>query len=301
VDWEDVSYFLTLLREGSVRAAGARLTVSHSTVARRVEALEEKLQVRLFDRTPDGYSLTDAGRLMVAGAERVETEMSALERGLLGQDERLEGTVRVTCTDSYLSDLITRSLAELCAQYPAIELEITTSYRTFDLSKREADIALRLFRPQKRPADHLLGKKLVSVAYGNYVAIAHAERLDPELVGNETRWLGWNEPGLDEVWLRETSYPKVPLWGRFGTVELQLQATHAGLGIANLPCVTADRDPGLRRLASADVRTYFDIWMLSHPDLRDTARLQRARELITCAVQAEGPWLRGERPASPGV
>lgn len=298
MDWDDVRYFLALSREGSVRAAGAKLAVSHSTVARRVEALEEKLEVRLFDRTPDGYALTDAGRLMVAGAERVEVEMSSLERSLMGQDERLEGTVRVTCTDGYLSDLITRSLAELCGQYPGIELEVTTSYRTFDLSKREADIALRLFRPGKQPATHLLGKQLVGVAYGNYVAIAHADRLDPELAANATRWLGWGERAQDEAWVAESSYAKVPIWGRFGNVELQLQAARAGLGIANLPCATADRDSRLRRLAKPDVRTFFDVWMLSHPDLRDTARIRRARELITHAVQNEGPWLRGECPAS---
>jgi DNA-binding transcriptional LysR family regulator len=166
------------------------------------------------------------------------------------------------------------------------------------LSKREADIALRLFRPGKQPAEHLLGKKLVSVAYGNYVATAHAERLDPELAGNQTRWLGWVEPATDQSWVSQSSYPEVPLWGRFPSVELQQQAARAGLGITNLPCATADRDAKLKRLAKADVRAYFDVWMLSHPDLRDTTRLQRARELITHAVQSESPWLRGERPAS---
>lgn len=299
MDWDDVRYFLALSRERSARAAGAKLAVSHSTVARRVEALEEKLQVRLFDRTPDGYALNDAGRLLVAGAERVEAEMSSLERSLLGQDERLEGTIRVTCTDVYLSDLITRSLSELCSKYPAIELEVTTSYRTFDLSKREADIALRLVRPGKQPAEHLLGKKLVSVAYGNYVAIAHADRLDPEIVGNRTRWLGWMDLATDRAWVAESSYPDVPVWGSFAGVELQLQAARAGLGIANLPCATADRDNQLRRLSKSDVRVYFDVWMLSHPDLRDTARMQRARELITRAVHDEGPWLRGEHPVEP--
>jgi DNA-binding transcriptional LysR family regulator len=106
VDWDDVRHFLALARVGSVRAAGSMLGVSHSTVARRVEALETRLGARLFDRHRDGYLLTDAGREMVAGAERVEREMAALERGLAGQDARLEGPVRVSCTDHFIAKIL---------------------------------------------------------------------------------------------------------------------------------------------------------------------------------------------------
>jgi len=151
MDWDDVRYFLAVSREGSVRAAGSILAVSHSTVARRVEALEEKLKVRLFDRTPEGYALTSAGRQMVEGAERVEVEMAALERRLLGQDESFHGLVRVTCANEYLSDMIVRDLAAYCATYPGIDLAVTSSFRSFDLSKREADIAVRMTRIGKDP------------------------------------------------------------------------------------------------------------------------------------------------------
>ena len=113
VDWDDIRHFLALARTGSVRAAGAALGVSHSTVARRVEALEAQLRTKLFDRHRDGYQLTDAGRLMIDGAERVEYEMAALERGVAGQDERLEGPVRVTCTDPFVAAMLVRDLSEL--------------------------------------------------------------------------------------------------------------------------------------------------------------------------------------------
>jgi molybdenum-dependent DNA-binding transcriptional regulator ModE len=111
VDWDDIRHFLALARTGSVRAAGSLLGVSHSTVARRVEALELWLSVKLFDRHRDGYLLTDAGTEMVAGAERVERELAALERALAGQDARLEGPVRVTCTDPFMARLLLRALA----------------------------------------------------------------------------------------------------------------------------------------------------------------------------------------------
>jgi DNA-binding transcriptional LysR family regulator len=112
VNWDDVRHFLALARTGTVRAAGVSLGVSHSTIARRVETLESRLGAKLFDRNRDGYILTDAGREMVTGAERVEREMAALERGLAGQDARLEGPVRVTCTDPFIAKILVEALAD---------------------------------------------------------------------------------------------------------------------------------------------------------------------------------------------
>ena len=298
MDWDDVRYFLALSRHGSVRAAGSSLGVSHSTVARRVEALEERLKVRLFDRTPDGYTLTDGGRQMIPGAERVEGEMAELERKLLGQDERLHGLVRITCTDAYLSDIIVRDMASFCAKYPGIDLEVSNSYRAFDLSKREADIALRVHRVDKDPPEHLIGRKLARVYYANYVAKAHRERLDPEVVGNNTRWLGWGPRKSDEEWVSKSSYPQVPVWGAFGSQALHQQALRAGLGIGKMACYIGDKDPLLQRLKRDDLAPYFDIWMLSHPDLRDNARLQSARDYLAQALLAETPLFHGERPES---
>jgi DNA-binding transcriptional LysR family regulator len=120
MDWDDVRHFLTLARSGSVRAAGASLGVSHSTVARRVEALEARLGARLFDRTRDGYTLTPTGRQMLAGAERVEREMDDLARGVVGADERLVGTVALTCSDNFVAGLLLGDLAAFCRTYPGI-------------------------------------------------------------------------------------------------------------------------------------------------------------------------------------
>jgi DNA-binding transcriptional LysR family regulator len=272
--------------------------VSHSTVARRVEALEERLKVRLFDRTPDGYCLTGAGAQMVARAERVEQEMATLERELLGQDERLKGRVRVTCTDEFLSDLIVQNLAPFCLSYPSIDLEISPSYRPYDLSKREADIALRILRLDKQPPEHLLGRKLVPIYYANYVAREHEQRLDPEIVGSRSRWLGWTNPKTDAMWVLESSYPDVPVWGSFMGMGLQRSALRAGLGIANLPCFVGDADPALRRLGKADLKPWFSLWILSHPDLRDTERLRLARDHLTQAILGQSSRFLGDRPAA---
>jgi DNA-binding transcriptional LysR family regulator len=294
VDWDDVRHFLALARVGSVRAAGSMLGVSHSTVARRVEALETRLGVRLFDRHRDGYLLTDAGGEMVAGAERVEREMAALERGLAGQDARLEGPVRVTCTDPFMAKILLRGLARLCEEHPGIELELAADAKNLDLSKREADVAVRAFLPTATPPEHLIGRRLVPITLCNYAGTAHAVALDPERGGRPWRWLGSNLSKVVEELVASSSYPELPVWGTFETMEVMVEAARAGLGIVMLPTYVGDPDPGLTRLPRPDLRHAADFWLLSHRDLRDNARLRAARESIATALAEHAALFRGE-------
>ena len=294
MDWNDVRYFLALARLSSVRAAGESLGVSHSTVARRVEALEQQLATRLFDRNRDGYALTAAGQQMVPGAERVEHEMNTLERELAGCDERLAGPVRLTCCDEFVSAMLVHELASLCETYPEIELELTTDSRAFDLSKREADIAVRTLAAGGKPPEHLIGRKLVAMYCANYVAAAHADELDPEQPGACPRWIAFDERTYVDAMIAASSYPEVPAWGSFASLALMAQATREGLGIAMLPCYVADPDPTLRRLAKPDLRHVADLWLLSHPDLRDNARLGAARAVVSRALLRRDALFRGD-------
>jgi DNA-binding transcriptional LysR family regulator len=284
MDWDDVRHFLALARTGSVRSAGASLAVSHSTVARRVETLETRLGVKLFDRNRDGYLLTAAGNDMLAGAERVEREMAALERGLAGQDARLEGRVRVTCTDAYVGRILLSSLAGLCTQHPGVELELHVDDAYMDLSKREADIALRAIIAGGSPPEHLIGRRVAPIVLASYVGVAHADRLDPERGGGHVRWLGSDMPKVVERLVAGSSYPELPIWGAFQSMEVMAHAAHAGLGLAMLPTYVGDADPALQRLANPDVRHVADFWLLTHRDLRDNARLRVARAQITAAL-----------------
>jgi DNA-binding transcriptional LysR family regulator len=296
MDWNDVRYFLALARTGSVRAAGTLLGVSHSTVARRVEALETELAVRLFDRHRDGYLLTDAGEQMVPGAERVESEMAALERGVAGQDTRLEGPVRVTCTDPFVGRMLVRALAELCERHPGLEIALDADSRNMDLSKREADVAVRAVAKDATPPAHLLGRKIVPIVIASYVALAHADRLDPERDGSEARWLGSDRTKVAEALVASSSYPDVPTWGAFASMAVLLDAAREGLGMVMLPAYVGDPDPTLRRLTRPDVRHMGDFWLLSHPDLRDNARLRAARECVGEALASRTPLFAGEQP-----
>ena len=297
MDWNDVRHFLALARLGSVRAAGASLGVSHSTVARRVEALEAQLGVRLFDRHRDGYLLTDAGLEMRPAAERVEREMASLERGLAGRDERLEGTIRLTLCDPYVSSLLVPRLAALAESHPGIEIELGVDSRRLDLSKREADIAVRALGQGQTAPEHLLGRKLVPLVMCSYVAVAHAARRDPELAGSEPRWIGFDDTKTMDVLVGSSTYSELPVWGAFGTLSVMVQATRAGLGIAMLPTYVGDPDPSLRRLDAPDLRHLADLWLLSHPDLRDNARLQMAREHVAEALRDRLALFGGDEPS----
>lgn len=294
VDWDDVRHFLALARLGSVRAAGAALGVSHSTVARRVEALEGRLAARLFDRSRDGYVLTDAGREMLPAAERVEEEMAALERGLVGRDERLAGPVNVTCCDGFVAELVLGDLRPFLDAHPEIELTFTTDTRPFDLSKREADLAIRILAREAQPPAHLIGRRVAPLVIASYVSEAHADRLDPDRPGTAPRWLAGTDWAIQDMLVHRASYPRFPIWGRFSSLELIAQAAVEGLGLAMLPTYAGDRVPGLRRLAKPDLRHLADLWLLCHPDLRDNARVRAMRQHLAGALAARRPTFEGE-------
>lgn len=296
MDWDHLRHFLALAREGSARAAGAALGVSHSTVLRRVEALEAHLSARLFDRHRDGYLLTEAGRQVLGRAERAEAELAALERDVVGQDERLAGSVSVTCCDDFVSDLLVRELARFCSDYPDISLGLVTDSRSFDLSKREADLAVRILGRGVDPPEHLLGRRLGPVVVGSYVATAHAGALDPERPGSAARWVAFDDEATTRALVASSSYPELPVWGAFASLPLLLQAAENGLGLVMLPTYVGDRQPGLQRMPRPDLRHVADLWLLCHPDLRDNARLRAARERIRSCFARHAPLFRGEDP-----
>lgn len=296
MDWTDVHYFLTLARHGSVRAAGAQLGVSHSTVARRVEALEARLATRLFDRSRDGYALTEAGRQMLPRAQRIEEEMSALERSALGRDERLAGRVDISCCDRFVARILLDALLPVCRAHPDIELGLSAESRAADLSRREADIAVRALACGQSPPGFLIGLRLAPITVASYVAEAHAERVAPRPGGLDARWVAFKDRQVHDGLVAQSSHADLPSWGAFGSLDLLVDALQAGLGIGLLPTYVGDTIAGLRRLDAPDLRHVADLWLLCHPDLRENARLRTVRACIVDAFRAHHALFAGEAP-----
>ncbi len=287
--WDDVRLFLALVRAGSVRGAAQQARVSHSTVARRVEAFETRLGVKLFDRLPTGYVLTAAGEDLLGVAENIENELDAVQRRLVGQDKRLAGVIRVTMADVIATHLLMPNLTEFQEIYPNIELEVVITYEPLDLTRREADVAIRFI---KSPPDHLIGHKLASVASAAYTTqdyVKQHDLLDPTSVS----WIGFGPPSPFPKWVKQSDYPHVPARGTFDSMLLQLEAARCGMGIAKLPCFIGDPDPRLIRLPPGEARPDYDLWLLRHRDTRSTARLRVFSEFIADAVSNYRSLLEG--------
>ncbi|MFT6144839.1 MAG: DNA-binding transcriptional LysR family regulator [Myxococcota bacterium] len=296
MDWNDVRHFLALARSGSARGAGAALGVSHSTVARRVDALEERLATRLFDRTPDGYQLTVAGQDILPSAERIEKEVFAIECAVTGQDERLEGPVALTCCDHFVSGLLMPRLHAFSEASPDVHLHINVDTRSYDLSKREADVAIRILVRGDQPPEYLVGRIVAPMMLANYVAISHQASLDPDVPGSQPRWAGFDPTEVQTQLIAESSYPSVRRGTTFASLDLLIQAACAGFGTVMLPTYIGDREPRLRRLTHPDLRHIADLWLLSHPDLRENARFRATKQCIKQAFATHSDLFRGLQP-----
>ena len=204
----------------------------------------------MFERLPTGYQPTEAGVRLIGAAERIEAEALALERDLTGRDARLSGRVRVTCSETLAYRLLTAELGRFAELHPGIAVELVIDNRQLDLSRREADVALRATRPVQR---ELFGRKLATMGWAIYGSLDHLDRHGTPLsvadLGRH-RMVGWGETALPvraAEWLAET-VPAEAVVYRTASLINQLMAVKAGIGLAALPCYLADPEPDLRRV-----------------------------------------------------
>lgn len=279
LDWDDLKVVLALSRKGSARGAAQQLGVSNSTITRRLDDMEHKLHTRLFDRTPDGYKLTGAGEQVLPTAEHVEELVLAVERKVTGGDQELEGSIRVTLPPVNRMGFLVQRLVEFAGQYPGIELELTTSLDALDLSRREADIAIRVMPANVPPPEYLIGRHLASITASTYV---HRNMLNPDNPEDVSHlsWIGKNPEGQREEWLAHTDYPLQPVRHAIIDLSLLCEAVRSGMGMAYMPCFSCYNDPDLVRVPGATIVHHADMWVLTHKDLRLSARMRALREII---------------------
>ncbi len=275
MNWDDLKIFLAVAEAPSMRMAAKTLRVSHSTVSRRIEALESKLAARLFDRLPEGYVLTPAGRDLVPVSQELREKVDAYSLKVMGRDTELEGTICVTMPDVIAVEVIMPYIAEFQQLYPDIMIRIEASMEVLDLNRREADIA---FRFTNEPPEHLIGRRVATANQAVYVHKNYAARHnfnDPDCAAT---WIGWGEPVDAPKWIATSPYPHLKMSNHFNNPLIQREAVRQQLGIGFLPCVIMDSDPSLIRLTKPVPSR--DFWVLTHKDLKDTARLRVFREFI---------------------
>jgi DNA-binding transcriptional LysR family regulator len=290
IGWYDLKVFLALARTGSVRQAAGMLSISHSTVARRLTALKERLQVRLFDRLPNGYALNASGEQILEHAVTVEREILRIERSITGTDTRLSGPVQITLPPP-ISPLVVPMLARFKDIYPDIEIEILATYDVVDLSRRDADIAIRFFQ---EPEPWLVGRRLpkfANAAYASRDYVAQQTFTGPE---PSARRIGWRGDGAWPEWVKDTDFPLCQTHWQINDPLVQMEAARASVGMALIPCWIGDRDPDLIRVPPGRTGSLRQAWILTHPDLRTSARVRAIVSFLATAIEAESAVLRGE-------
>ena len=294
-DWNDARFFLAIARDGSHSAAGRRLKVRQSTVGRRLAALESTLGARLFERTPGGYLLNPAGETLLAHAERIEDEALSAERALLGREGRVAGTVRMTAPQALGNLLVVPLLARLRTLQPDIVVELVAENANLSLTRREADLALRLGRPSQ---PLLLVRRVGDVGNGLFASRAYLDkrgRPRNDLVGHD--YIDY-----DETYLAKQAISWLSQRARGARRVLRVNNSHgiaaavsAGFGVGPLPVWLGEMIPELERVLPAEAYTQ-DLWLVLHRDLQKVARIRAVADFLVAQLRLAGPRLQGQPP-----
>lgn len=286
----DLRLVLAVGRAGTLLGGARGLGIDHSTAFRRLNALEERLGVRLFERRRDGYAPTAAGEEMIAAAARVDEELLALERKLAGADLRPSGTVRVTITDTGVP-LLTPLFAKFRAEHPEIALEIAVANQFFALSRRDADVAIR---PSADVPEDLIAHRIAGVATGPYASRSYDEAHRGAPL-HEHHWIAPDD-SLSHLgsarWLQR-NVPDDRIGYRASSLVALQEAAREGLGVAPLPCYLGDTDARLVRVGAPLPEMAATLWVLLHPDLKRVARIRAFVDFIVPALTRMRPLLEG--------
>jgi DNA-binding transcriptional LysR family regulator len=273
--WDDFRLIKAVADARGLPAAAAQIGVNHSTVFRRLKQIEDTLGNALFERHRTGYALTPAGEEMVTLANRLDEEITAVGRKLAGREPSPAGELRVTTNDSLLIHLLMPLLAGFRERYPEVRLDVVLTNQALNLSKRDADVAIRA---TDQPPENLVGRRAARIAwalYGRAIDFPEPGAIDQEELKTRN-WvsLGDNLAQLKAVkFVQENVAPERVVY-KINTVLGLAEAVEVGLGIGHVPCLIGDARPTLVRLAPPDPAYAADLWLLTHPDLRHAPRVR---------------------------
>ncbi len=277
LEWSDLPVFLAIARDGTLGAAARRLGQTQPTMGRRLRALETAIGTTLFQRTSDGFVLTDEGQAMFAHAVRMEEEAHAMQRALAGSAVGLEGLLRLSCSDWFGTTLLSPVLAEFADLHPRVTVELLTDARIYSLARREADLVMRIAAFDE---PEVLARRLVSIPYGLY---SGSERWRPKAgdgIGCRLVLMDTAFGGMPDVGWAMRQLPQATIVSRSNSREVQARLCALGVGLAILPRPLGDATPGLALIDLGEAPPSRDTWIGYHRDLQRLPRLRAMFDLI---------------------
>ncbi len=280
----EIEVLLCLTRTGTLAEAGLRLGVDGSTVFRTVQRIEKGLGQRLFERGRNGYQATDLALQLAQHAERIEAELEAARTLVHNPGREVAGTIRITSTDSILHGLLLSPLRQLSEMHPALHFEINTGNQLLNLSKRDADIALRM---TSHPPVHLVGKNLGLIHSALFASRLHTQPEDPQ----HWRWIGLDEvlPEHPTVRWRKEAFPKATPYYMVSSLVTMMEMIEAGLGVGALPMFLASTRPTLHALLPMPEQYAAPLWMLTHPESRHLRRISTVFQFLSSNLLLDHP------------
>lgn len=291
MNWDDFRLVRAIAEARSLVGAADSLGLNHSTIFRRLGQIEADLGRALFERSRAGYAPTAAGDEMIALANRMSDGVIEFERRLAGQDERPRGELRITTTDSLFTTLLAPMFASFRIAYPEIRTDIIVSNAALNLSRRDADVAIRA---TSEPPESLVGRKIGPMRWGVYArADSPLARVNP--LGPDAIFVGFAPP-MDEIeaasWIAR-NIPPARIVARVNTMHVAAMAAAAGVALVVVPCVVGDAMPELKRLA-VEIPSTGALWLLTHADLKGAARVRAFMDHMWLHLQRERGRLAGE-------
>lgn len=278
-DWENMRHFLAVAQAGTLSGAARAMGVDHATVSRRLTALEAELQVALVERLPRACRLTPMGMKVHEQAAAMEAAAFAVERWAQASQAPLAGKVSLSAPPVLVAHLLAPNLAAFREQYPDIQLSLSAQPQQVSLSRREADVALRLVRPKE--SDSVV-RKLGELGFALYASAAYAAKHRPE----DWSFIAYDAQFADmpqQQWLLQVAGGRA-IGCELSNISGHLAAALAGAGVAGLPCFLGDHAPGLVRLEHEGPAFCRDLWLVVHQDLRRAAPVRAVMEFVAKAV-----------------
>jgi DNA-binding transcriptional LysR family regulator len=286
-DWDDYRIILALHRAGTLRGAAQLMGVNHATISRKLAIINKRYDYLVFERVAGGYRATSLGQEIISSAERIEDVTIDSERSVRAKASKISGPITLSIPPTIGQFLLLNTLDKFSRDYPKIALTITVSNRRVNLDRSEADVVIR---GDNQPPEHLVGRCLFSYALSYYANRDYLKNTQTK----DLRWIAKPEDKQNSEWIAQSPYPNAPIGVRIDDIVTRHMAATAGQGLTRGACYMADQEPALMRIPGAKVTPAQQLWILTHPDLRDTPRIKVLMQFLATEMMSKKALVEGK-------